>query len=119
MTMAQYYNYPDRVIDLIENREEFEQAFIGFPKKVDFNREMLVVIFFTGEPTYTSETKHISYELRKTEVKDKIMTVTVSYKNLDVLANGAPGGSLGPHQVALVIKMEKTEVHEINFNINY
>jgi len=102
---------PGSIINTIRTESEFEDAFTTFPKKLDFEKEMLVLYFFTGDIIIHKITgeRIFSYRIKKISFVDEVLNLTFEKKALVKGPTGSP-----PTQECLVVAMDKLDYSAIN-----
>lgn len=104
---------PRTVTRLITTQEDYEKAFSVFPVSINFENEMLIVYFFNGDGiVYRDGEKIFVYSLKNIKVNEKNVRVVIEK---ETLVSGPTGLPLT--QMCLVIKMNKTDVREVNIEL--
>lgn len=102
---------PRSIINTIRTESEFEDVFTTFPKKLDFEKEMLVLYFFTGVIIINTQTgeRVFSYRIKKISLENEVLNITFARKALVKGPTGSP-----PTQECLVVAMDKVDYSAIN-----
>lgn len=112
---------PSEITNIITNHEDFDKAFNQFPAEINFDEQMLVLLFFTADNIFSSDKKRFYYyELSNISVTENKLTIDV-YKYKTALAVSgifAPDASM-PTQECLALLMPKIQVEQTELNIEY
>lgn len=94
---------PSSRVFIIKDEDSYNRIFSNSQLYIDFEKEMVILYIFSDvNPTR-------EYKLKKIEVNDEILTVKTELerKNVD--------DATMPYQRCFVIKMNKVEINEVNF----
>lgn len=99
---------------IIENIEEFNAAFIEFPVDINFEKEMLIMYFHTGDSLINTSTgdRILTYKIKKINANNGELNIVFEKKKTVKGPTGSP-----PTQECLVVKMDKIEINTINVEI--
>lgn len=107
---------PITITNIIAIQSDFNNAFIEFPPEVDFEKEMLIIYFFTGDIIINQVTgdRIFSYKIKSINIANEKLNIVFTKKTLVSGPTGSP-----PTQECLVVKMDKTHVTATNIEIIY
>lgn len=107
---------PITITHLISTKDQFDIAFKEFPVEVDFDKEILIVYFFTGYSSYFSYEgeRIVSHTIKKLNVEKEEISITIKEKLLVHSPTGMP-----PTHSCMVVKMDKVEATTANVEMVY
>ena len=107
---------PDEYIELIDNEEDFILAFNSFPDEIDFDKEMLILYFFSGDIIVNTSTgeRIFSYSIANLTYAENKIEIFFAKKQL---VEGPTGSPLS--QECLVVKLKKTNIKTIDVKLIY
>jgi hypothetical protein len=113
LTQGAYYedeylddSYPKSINYVIKNQEKFEKTFVDFPTGIDFEKEMLLVYFFTCASMVRP------YEISKINIDSQILKIDI--KSVPP-KQGAVGDATKPKQRCIAVKMDKLYITSAEF----
>lgn len=118
-------NCPKDITNIIDNQEDFDNAFYEFPVEIDFDKQMLVVYFFTADKIFENEEKRFYYyELNNATIQGRKLTFDVCKNKTRLLIKGKSyADSSPPTQECLTFLMPRVQMEElvddIQINIDY
>ena len=105
---------PRTVTRLITTQEDYEKAFSEFPVSINFENEMLIVYFFTGDiiiDTFTGD-RIFNYKIKTLDINERNIHIVIEKEKLVSGPTGSP-----PTQECLIIKMSKVNIMEANIEL--
>lgn len=114
--MPESVTYPKTINHFITSQNDFEIAFSKFPTSINFDNEMLVIYFFTGDILINKLTgdRIFTYRINDLSILDDCLNIVFAKKALVSGPTGSP-----PTQECLVVKMNKANVVEAIIELIY
>lgn len=106
--------YPRVITHIISTQEQFDGAFKEFPQEIIFDKEMLVVYFYTGNKIINELTgdRFFSHKIKDLKVENEEINITILSETLVKGPTGFP-----PTQQCFVIKMDKVTATSVNVKL--
>ncbi len=103
-------------VQTICDEDEFDVAFKDFPSQINFEKEMLVLYFFSGSiiENLVSGEKIFEYQIKDMSLNDNDLNIVVTKKPL---VEGPTGSPLT--QECLIFKMDKLNIDSVKVKIIY
>ena len=112
---------PSEITNVINSKEEFDEAFNEFPAEIDFDKQTLVLHFFASNNIFAQSGKRLRYyELTDVTEENACLTFDITCVKASLLIKDEPYADVSnPTQLCLAVLMPKTQVNDFAFNIDY
>lgn len=112
---------PSEITNVINSKEEFDEAFNEFPVGIDFDKQTLVLYFYASDNIFSQNGKRLRYyELKDVTEENTSLTFDVTCIKASLLIKDEPYADVSnPTQLCLAVLMPKTQVSEFDFNIKH
>lgn len=118
---GQHTDGPVERIVQINTEKEFDKAFKEFPTKIDFDKQMLILYFYTGNNLFSSDGKRLYYhELKNVIYQNQSLTFECVGVKTAVRKKGeeVPDATL-PFQRCVTFVVPKLKISQIDFKLQY
>lgn len=112
---------PSEITNVINSKEEFDEAFNEFPAEIDFDKQTLVLHFFASNNIFAQSGKRLRYyELTDVTEENTSLTFDVTCVKASLLIKDEPYADVSkPTQLCLAVLMPKTQISDFKFNFEY
>ena len=112
---------PSEITNVINSKEEFDEAFNEFPVGIDFDKQTLVLHFFASNNIFAQSGKRLRYyELTDVTEENACLTFDVTCVKASLLIKDEPyADATVPTHLCLAFLMPKTQVNDFEFNFDY
>lgn len=112
---------PSEITNVINSKEEFDEAFNEFPVGIDFDKQTLVLYFYASDNIFSQNGKRLRYyELKDVTEENISLTFDVTCIKASLLIKDKPYADVSnPTQLCLAVLMPKTQVNDFKFNFGY